>query len=97
MAKKTVEKKIEKEVYVETAVMEPDKELLTADADAWCRECGFSGQFRIEGPNVEKFPRFGYGYVVMVRELEGKQRLATAKYTNDNKRAFWQLDGLITG
>jgi hypothetical protein len=32
-----------------------------------------------------------------VREEGGKQRMATLRYTNDWKRSFWQMEGMITG
>jgi hypothetical protein len=78
-------------------IVDPDKETMVKDAQEWAIECGFRGEFRIDGPNLERFPRYGHGYVFTIRELQGKQRMATAKYTKDGMRSFWQMDGMITG
>jgi hypothetical protein len=77
--------------------VEPVVREILKDAEEWGTECGLKGSLRMDGPHVEKHPRCGHGYVLNIRELDGKQRMATAKYTQDGKRSFWQMDGMITG
>jgi hypothetical protein len=79
------------------AYVEPDKAVMSKDVQTWASEAGLRGPFRLDGPTVEKFPRHGHGYTFQVRELSGKQRMATARYTYDGNRSFWQQDGMVTG
>lgn len=96
-AESKTEDKLVQTLLTEAPVLQVDPEELRKDAEALAHECGFSGALRVDGPEIEKFPRTGYGLVFMVRELTGKQRMATAKYTKEGRRAFWMMDGVITG
>lgn len=73
-----------------------DLEALRKDAHAWAKECGL-GQVRLNGPDREDFPQYGYGYVFQIAEISGKQRRATARYTCHGLRNFWSMDSLVTG
>lgn len=78
-------------------LVEIDQQEIIKDAEEWATVNGLKGPFRLDGPDRQDFPKRGYGYVVQVREQGGKQRMVTLRYTNDGKRSFWQMDGMITG
>jgi len=73
-----------------------DHVALRQDVEKWATDCGL-GKVTVSGPQREDFPRHGFGYVFQVREISGKERMATARYTSLGKRSFWTLDGMITG
>jgi hypothetical protein len=73
-----------------------DFDALRKDAEAFAHECGLD-QVRVDGPERETYPRFGYGYVFQITELSGKQRRATARYTCYGLRNYWSMDSLVTG
>lgn len=92
---------IQMQVQAPAKAVELEDEILTAalrsDSAAWAEECGFKGDLAVEGPSVSRYPREGYGYVLVIQEKTGKPRMGTARYRSDGKRAYWSVDGLITG
>lgn len=74
-----------------------DPEILKVKALEWAIECGFAGEIVASDPEREDFPKWGYGYVVMVHEKAGKKRRGSARFTHEGVRNFWQMDGMITG
>lgn len=97
-------KKAEEKVAVELDVHDRSVELQVLDAGAmrqdvkkWAIEAGLKDPVDVSEPTKDEYPRRGYGYVFSVREKEGKQRMATARYTKGGSRSFWSMDTLITG
>ena len=89
---------VETEVYdksVELSVL--DAEGMARDAKKWAVESGLRDPVDVSEPEKVEYPRRGYGYVFSVREREGKQRMATARYTKGGSRSFWSMDSLVTG
>ncbi len=73
-----------------------DLGVMTSDAEVWAKECGL-GKVRVQGPNRETFPQYGFGYTFQIMEVGGKERKATARYTSAGARNFWTIDGMVTG
>lgn len=67
------------------------------DAVAWAVECGFKGDFMVNGPDRVDYPQSGYGYVVVIKEQTGKQRMGSARFTSAGVRSYWSIDGIVTG
>lgn len=62
-------------------------------AIAWARENGLTGELDVTGPELVKYPKQGHGYVVILRERSGGQRMATARMAADGKPNYWTMDG----
>lgn len=71
-------------------------EKLMKDAEAWAIECGLP-KVIVRDPIRESYPRYGFGYVMQIMEVGGKDRKATARYTCHGQRSYWTIDGMVTG
>jgi hypothetical protein len=80
--------------FVEPPPIPPEK--LRKDAEAWAIECGLP-KVRVHDPIREDYPRYGFGYVMQIMEVGGKDRKATARYTCKGERSYWTIDGMVTG
>lgn len=79
------------------SVPPPDPGSLLRDAAEWATECGFKSPFTLTGPEETLFPRHGHGYVVTVHETSGRNRMGTARFNAEGRRAMWTMDGAYTG
>lgn len=77
--------------------VDPPLGTVKEDARRWAEECGFKGTLALDEATRNEFPKQGHGYAVIVREMEGKQRLATARYDSNGRRTYWSMDGIVTG
>lgn len=67
-------------------------EEISGKALAYAIENGLQGKIRVSEPKRVEYPRYGYGYQVMLQEEGGKQRMASAHFTADLRPAMWTLD-----
>lgn len=67
------------------------------DVMSWAKDCGMKDPLYCEGPTKENFPQRGYGFVFIVQEKVGKQKMATARYDARGRRSYWSMDGIVTG
>lgn len=72
---------------------EPPLEVIRARALSWAQENGLQGEVDAQGPERVNYPIHGHGYVVTLRERNGKQRLATARFDAAGNPSFWSMDG----
>lgn len=70
---------------------------IKGDAEKWAKDCGLKDPLQVEGPNKEIFKSNGCGYVFIVQEKTGKNRMATARYNAKGQRSYWSMDGIVTG
>lgn len=70
---------------------------ISESADKWARECGFEGPLDVSTPTQLFYPVRGYGFLVTIREREGRGRLATAHFTAEGKPSMWTRDGMLGG
>jgi hypothetical protein len=75
------------------AVDGPRLELIRERALSWARENGLKGELDAQGPERVNYPVWGHGYVVTLRERDGQQRLATARFDHEGNPSFWTMDG----
>jgi hypothetical protein len=90
-------KKQEEPMTLATTYVEPDMKALKEDAQKWALECGLRAPLRANEPIREQFPKHGHGYSIVLNEVRGKERMATARYTHDGKRNFWTIEGVPAG
>lgn len=74
---------------------DPAPGIIRDKALAWAHENGLQGDLDAQGPERVNYPVRGHGYVVTLRERNGKQRLATARFDSEGKPSFWTMDGRI--
>ena len=67
-------------------------EVITKKALAYAVENGLQGKIAVSEPRRVEYPRVGYGYHVMVREEDGKGRMASAHFTSEGLPAMWTMD-----
>lgn len=72
---------------------EPKPGVIRDRALAWARENGLQGEIDAQEPERVNYPVRGHGYVVTLRERDGKQRLATARFDYAGEPSFWTMDG----
>lgn len=72
---------------------EPRYDVIRDRAISWARENGLQGEIDVQGPERVNYPVRGHGYVVTLRERDGKQRLATARFDHAGTPSFWTMDG----
>lgn len=74
---------------------EPPMSLVRTRAVEWAIECGFNKDLDVSGPDRVNYPREGHGYVVVLHERNGKQRMATARFDSRGNRSYWTIDGHV--
>lgn len=72
---------------------DPPSGTIRDKAIAWAIENGLQGEIDAQGPERVNYPVRGHGYVVTLRERNGKQRLATARFDQAGNPSFWTMDG----
>jgi len=75
---------------------EPIPETLMEDAVRWAIDSKLASPLDVSRPERIDYPVSGHGYSIVIREQEGKQRLATAKFNADGSRALWTMDNAGT-
>lgn len=75
-------------------------EAILKSAEVWAIECGLRGPFDLAGPDKVDYPQHGYGFVVLVSELNpykpgARVRMGTARFTDQGERAMWTIDGSV--
>jgi hypothetical protein len=70
---------------------------IKAKAADIARECGLREPFLLTGPDRVNYPVRGHGYVVVVKEQSGKQRMGSARFNAEGEHRYWSLDGIVTG
>jgi len=61
------------------------------------RECGLKEPFLLTGPDRVDYPERGHGYIVVVKEETGRQRMGSARFDAEGQHRYWSLDGIVTG
>jgi hypothetical protein len=72
-------------------------ETIRVKATQWAQECGLRPPFTVGGPERVNYPKQGHGYVVTLRENEGKERLGSARFSSSGAPTYWSVDGIATG
>lgn len=73
---------------------------LLKSAEEWAVECGLCGPLHLGVPEKVEYPRFGFGYVVLVTEKDphkpgAKVRMGSARFNEKGERTMWTLDGSV--
>lgn len=75
----------------------PDFDELLKSAREWAVECGLKPPFTMNGPEEVPCRLYGRNYVVTVHEDGGKNRMGTARFNSEGRRAMWTIDGTYAG
>jgi hypothetical protein len=68
---------------------------LKAEAESMAKECGLTGELYVQEPERVEYPKYGHGYVVVVREKNGLERSGTVRLTSEGKKSYWSMDGNV--
>jgi hypothetical protein len=65
---------------------------LMLKAAEWAYDCGFIGKLAVDEPVKMKYPLWGHGWSVLVREETGKGRRGTCRFNAAGERSYWSID-----
>jgi len=66
---------------------------IEARALSYALECGLKGELVMDTPTCVRYPIRGHGWVVLVREKDGKCRMGTVKFNETGTPMSWAMDG----
>lgn len=102
--KKRPEQKKEESLMVDLSSMKlngaaskPEPRLIDLRGKAleWALENGLRAPLRVAHLERVNYPKWGFGFVASIQEVEGRQRTATARFDSEGNPSYWSIDGNV--